>query len=158
MHWCWQRGREKFKPNQTKRPRLVSGQNGKILNNGSRTSLLKTIPLAGIMIPAARFSDSRKKGHLIPLPPGITNTLHELDTLAFHGSVVYLLLQPYELGTMITPGSQGRKLRYRELKQFDQGKWVQPVSGRAGIETQVVCLYSFNHYVLWAQFLMYLST
>lgn len=59
---------------------------------------------------------------------------------------------------MITPGSQGRKLQYRGLKQFDQGKWVEPVSGRARIETQVVCLYSFNHYVLRAQFLIYLSS
>jgi len=45
---------------------LVSGQNGEILNNGSKTSLLKTSPLAGIMMPDA---DS-----------------HALDNLAFQDS------------------------------------------------------------------------
>lgn len=38
---------------QAEQELLVSGQNGEILNNGSKTSLLKTISLAGIMMPDA---------------------------------------------------------------------------------------------------------
>lgn len=143
------------KPNQETQPDQCSRWKG--FKQWKQDIPPENHPPAGITLPAARFSDSWRKGYLIPWPSGLANTLHERHCLAFHGSIAYLSLQPEEVRTIVTPGSQGRNVQHREHKQCAQWKQAA-VSGRCRTGTQVLCVERSNHYRLWAQLLTQLSS